>query len=137
MGVSPTRLRHGCPLSANLFKFFKEIISRHSQGLERIQFGNLKISADDVLLASKSQDLQHVLGQCAAQCEAARMTTSTSKSEVKGALPSLGCWRDQQCEMDRWIGAVMRLIYCTVERQSSRFIGQSTHLLSPNVMKFG
>lgn len=64
------------------YSIFKEIISRHSQGLETIQFENLKISADDVLLASKSQDLQHVLGQRAAQCEAARMTINTSKSEV-------------------------------------------------------
>ncbi|KAK3530619.1 hypothetical protein QTP86_029307, partial [Hemibagrus guttatus] len=36
---------------------------------------------DDVLLASSSQDLQHALGRFAAECEAAGMRVSTSKSE--------------------------------------------------------
>ncbi|KAI3371579.1 hypothetical protein L3Q82_024147 [Scortum barcoo] len=37
---------------------------------------------DVVLLASSSQDLQHVLGRFAAECEAAGMRISTSKSEA-------------------------------------------------------
>ncbi|KAI3368412.1 hypothetical protein L3Q82_025369 [Scortum barcoo] len=64
-------------------------ISRRSQGPEGVRFGNHRISsllfADDVvLLASSSQDLQHVLGRFAAECEAtlAGMRISTSKSEA-------------------------------------------------------
>ncbi|KAI3355523.1 hypothetical protein L3Q82_017908 [Scortum barcoo] len=37
---------------------------------------------DVVLMASSGQDLQHVLGQFAAECEAAGMRISTSKSEA-------------------------------------------------------
>ncbi|KAI3362558.1 hypothetical protein L3Q82_012264 [Scortum barcoo] len=62
-------------------------ISRRSQGPEGVRFGNHRISsllfADDVvLLASSSQDLQHVLERFAAECEAAGMRISTSKSEA-------------------------------------------------------
>ncbi|KAK3565439.1 hypothetical protein QTP86_009697 [Hemibagrus guttatus] len=62
-------------------------ISRHSQGLEGVQFGDHRISslifADDVvLLAPLSLDLQHVLGRFAAECEAAGMRVSTSKLEA-------------------------------------------------------
>ncbi|KAI3369153.1 hypothetical protein L3Q82_026113 [Scortum barcoo] len=57
------------------------------QGPEGVRFGNHRISsllfADDVvLLASSSQDLQHVLERFAAECEAAGMRISTSKSEA-------------------------------------------------------
>ncbi|KAI3358420.1 hypothetical protein L3Q82_014845 [Scortum barcoo] len=60
---------------------------RRSQGPEGVRFGNHRISsllfADDVvLLASSSQDLQHVLERFAAECEAAGMRISTSKSEA-------------------------------------------------------
>ncbi|KAI3360387.1 hypothetical protein L3Q82_002295 [Scortum barcoo] len=76
-------------------------ISRRSiargQGPEGVRFGNHRISsllfADDVvLLASSSQDLQHVLERFAAECEAAGMRISTSKSEAmeKGGVPSPG-----------------------------------------------
>ena len=62
-------------------------ISRHSQGPEGVWFGSHWISslffADVVLLALFSQDLQHVLGQFAAECEAAGMKISTSKSTGK------------------------------------------------------
>ncbi|KAI3356566.1 hypothetical protein L3Q82_017766 [Scortum barcoo] len=79
-------------------------ISRRSQGPEGVRFGNHRISsllfADDVvLLASSSQDLQHVLERFAAECEAAGMRISTSKSEAmvldleKGGVPSPGGWR--------------------------------------------
>ncbi|KAI3359838.1 hypothetical protein L3Q82_014194, partial [Scortum barcoo] len=61
-------------------------ISRRSQGPEGVRFGNHRISsllfADDVvLLASSSQDLSaYVLERFAAECEAAEMRISTSKS---------------------------------------------------------
>ncbi|KAI3376987.1 hypothetical protein L3Q82_000034 [Scortum barcoo] len=60
---------------------------RRSQGPEGVRFGNHRISsllfADDVvLLASSSQDLQRVLERFAAECEAAGMRISTSKSEA-------------------------------------------------------
>ncbi|KAI3377084.1 hypothetical protein L3Q82_000062 [Scortum barcoo] len=63
------------------------ISRRSSQGPEGVRFGNHRISsllfADDVvLLASSSQDLQHVLERFAAECEAAGMRISTSKSEA-------------------------------------------------------
>ncbi|KAK3565397.1 hypothetical protein QTP86_007934 [Hemibagrus guttatus] len=62
-------------------------ISRRSQGLEGVRFGNHRISslifADDVvLLASSGLDLQHALGRFAAECKAAGMRVSTSKSEA-------------------------------------------------------
>ncbi|KAI3358226.1 hypothetical protein L3Q82_003223 [Scortum barcoo] len=84
-------LRQGCPLSPVLFIIFMDRISRRSQGPEGVRFGNHRISsllfADDVvLLASSSQDLQHVLerfaAECECECEAAGMRISTSKSEA-------------------------------------------------------
>ncbi|KAK3518667.1 hypothetical protein QTP70_007160 [Hemibagrus guttatus] len=62
-------------------------ISRRSQGLEGVRFGDHRTSslifADDVaLLASSGLDLQHALGCFAAECEAAGMRVSTSKSEA-------------------------------------------------------
>ncbi|KAK3568526.1 hypothetical protein QTP86_008620 [Hemibagrus guttatus] len=90
-------LRQGCPLSPVLFIVFMDRISRRSQGLEGVRFGDHRISslifADDVvLLASSSLDLQHALGRFAAECEAAGMRVSTSKSEEKGGLHPSG-WR--------------------------------------------
>ncbi|KAK3515128.1 hypothetical protein QTP70_007237 [Hemibagrus guttatus] len=80
-------LRQGCPLSPVLFIVFMDRISSRSQGLVGVQFGDHRISslifADDVvLLAPSSLDLQHALGCFAAECEAARMRVSTSKSEA-------------------------------------------------------
>ncbi|KAI3363448.1 hypothetical protein L3Q82_012063 [Scortum barcoo] len=97
-------LRQGCPLSPVLFIIFMDRISRRSQGPEGVRFGNHRISsllfADDVvLMASSGQDLQHVLERFAAECEAAGMRISTSKSEAmvldreKGGMPSPGGWR--------------------------------------------
>ncbi|XP_016305013.1 uncharacterized protein LOC107660256 [Sinocyclocheilus anshuiensis] len=62
-------------------------ISRRSQGAEGVYFGGCKISSllfvdDVVLLASSNQDLQHALEMFAAECEAAGMRISTSKSEA-------------------------------------------------------
>ncbi|KAK3560563.1 hypothetical protein QTP86_010899 [Hemibagrus guttatus] len=79
--------QQGCPLSPVLFIVFMDRISRRSQGLEGVRFGDHRISsmifADDVvLLASSSLDLQHALGCFAAECEAAGMRVSTSKSEA-------------------------------------------------------
>ncbi|XP_048857101.1 uncharacterized protein LOC125724452 [Brienomyrus brachyistius] len=80
-------LRQGCPLSPILFIVFMDRISRRSQGVEGVRFGDLRIRsllfADDVvLLASSSRDLQLSLEQFAAECEAAGMRISTSKSET-------------------------------------------------------
>ncbi|KAJ0009622.1 hypothetical protein NQD34_001324 [Periophthalmus magnuspinnatus] len=80
-------LRQGCPLSPVLFIIFMDRISRRSQGPEGVWFGNHRISsllfADDVvLMASSSQDLQQALGRFAAECEAAGMRISSSKSEA-------------------------------------------------------
>ncbi|KAK0144504.1 Retrovirus-related Pol polyprotein from type-1 retrotransposable element R2 [Merluccius polli] len=61
-------------------------ISRRSQGVEGVRFGDLRIGsllfADDVAqLASSDRDLQLSLDRFAAECEAAGMRISTSKSE--------------------------------------------------------
>ncbi|KAI3366320.1 hypothetical protein L3Q82_000443 [Scortum barcoo] len=81
-------LRQGCPLSPVLFIIFMDRISRRiARGRREFRFGNHRISsllfADDVvLMASSGQDLQHVLERFAAECEAAGMRISTSKSEA-------------------------------------------------------
>ncbi|KAK3520782.1 hypothetical protein QTP70_032353 [Hemibagrus guttatus] len=80
-------LRQGCPLSPVLFIVFMDRISRRSQRLEGVRFGDHRISllifADDVvLLAPSSLYLQHALGHFAAECEAVGMRVSTSKSEA-------------------------------------------------------
>ncbi|KAK3524961.1 hypothetical protein QTP86_011742 [Hemibagrus guttatus] len=80
-------LRQSCPLSPVLFIVFMDRISRRSQGLEGVWFGDHRISslifADDVvMLAPSGLDLQHALGHFAAECEAAGMRVSTSKSEA-------------------------------------------------------
>ncbi|KAK3514114.1 hypothetical protein QTP70_005118 [Hemibagrus guttatus] len=115
-------------------------ISRRSQGLEGVQFGDHRISsllfADDVvLLAPSSLDLQHALGRFAAECEAAGMRISTSKSEamvpdrkkVACTLQVGGEFLHQveefkylgvlfmsegrmDCEIDRWIGAAAAVL---------------------------
>uniref|UniRef100_A0A3B3QGI4 Reverse transcriptase domain-containing protein n=1 Tax=Paramormyrops kingsleyae TaxID=1676925 RepID=A0A3B3QGI4_9TELE len=80
-------LRQGCPLSPILFITFMDRIYRRSQGVEGVQFGDLRIRslifADDVvLLASSDRDLRLSLEQFAVECEAAEMKISTSKSET-------------------------------------------------------
>lgn len=80
-------LRQGCALSPILFVIFMDRISRRSRGGEGLQFGDLRIAsllfADDVvLMASSACDLQHSLDRLAAECEAAGMKISTTKSEA-------------------------------------------------------
>uniref|UniRef100_A0AAV2JNG5 Reverse transcriptase domain-containing protein n=1 Tax=Knipowitschia caucasica TaxID=637954 RepID=A0AAV2JNG5_KNICA len=63
------------------------VLRERSQGPEGVRFGNHRISsllfADDVvLLDPTNQDLQHALGRFAAECKAAGMRISTSKSEA-------------------------------------------------------
>ncbi|KAK3542721.1 hypothetical protein QTP70_000102 [Hemibagrus guttatus] len=122
-------------------------IFRRSQGLEGVQFVDHRISslifADEVvLLAPSSLDLQHALGCFAAECEAAGMRVSASKSEamvldrkkvactlqVGGeVLPQVEEFKylgvlfmsegRMDREIDRWIGAaaaVMRSMYWSV-----------------------
>ncbi|KAK3566946.1 hypothetical protein QTP86_006763 [Hemibagrus guttatus] len=96
-------LRQGCPLSPVLFIVFMDRISMRSQGLEAVRFGDHRISslifADDVvLLAPSSLDLQHALGRFAAECEAAGMRVSTSKSEAM-----VLDWKKVACTL-RWRG---------------------------------
>ncbi|KAK3562387.1 hypothetical protein QTP86_033524 [Hemibagrus guttatus] len=79
--------QQGCPLSPVLFIVFMDRISRRSQRLEGVWFGDHRISslifADDVVLLAPSRlDLQHALGRFAAECEAAGMRVSTSKLEA-------------------------------------------------------
>ncbi|KAI3360330.1 hypothetical protein L3Q82_014642 [Scortum barcoo] len=104
---------------------------------------SLHFTDDVVLLASSSQDLQHVLERFAAECEAAGMTISTSKSETPWStdrkrvvcplrvggevLPQVEEFKylgvlftsegKMEREIDRRIGAasaVMRSVYWTV-----------------------
>ncbi|KAI3369123.1 hypothetical protein L3Q82_026082 [Scortum barcoo] len=55
---------------------------RRESGLGTTGISSLLFADDVVLLASSSQDLQHVLERFAAECEAAGMRISTSKSEA-------------------------------------------------------
>ena len=80
-------LRQGCALSPILFVIYMDRISRRSRGVEGLQVGDLKIAsllfADDVvLMASSAVDLQRSLDRLTAECEAAGMRISTSKSEA-------------------------------------------------------
>ncbi|KAI3357062.1 hypothetical protein L3Q82_015445 [Scortum barcoo] len=81
----------------------------------------VRIAGNDVvLLASSSQDLQHVLERFAAECEAAGMRISTSKSEAmvtrpeKGGVPSPGVSHREEASgrpRTRWRDYVSRLAW--------------------------
>ncbi len=100
MGVG---LHQGCPLSPVLFVIFMDRISRRSRGEESVRFGDLRIAsllfADDVvLLASSHCDLQHALGQFAAECVVGGMKVSASKSEAM-----VLCRKKVDCSL--WVGS--------------------------------
>ncbi|KAI3377134.1 hypothetical protein L3Q82_000326 [Scortum barcoo] len=125
-------LRQGCPLSPVLFIIFMDRISRRSQGPEGVRFGNHRISSllfadDDVLLASSSQDLQHVLERFAAECEAAGMRISTSKSEAM----VLSGWVERSCL--KWrsssISGVLFTSEGKMEREIDRRIGAASAVM--------
>lgn len=77
------RLCQGCPLSPILFIIFMDSISRHSQGVEGVWFGDIRIwsllyAYDVVLLASSGPDRQLSLKLFASECEASEMRINTS-----------------------------------------------------------
>uniref|UniRef100_UPI003AACA7CE rhodopsin kinase grk7-b n=1 Tax=Centroberyx gerrardi TaxID=166262 RepID=UPI003AACA7CE len=79
--------RQGCALSPLLFVIFMDRISRRSQVLKSVQFGDIRVAsqlfADDViLLASSGRDLRCALERFAAECDAVAMRVSTSKCEA-------------------------------------------------------
>ncbi|KAI3363908.1 hypothetical protein L3Q82_001503 [Scortum barcoo] len=87
MSMGSGAFAKGCSVSVRPEQELGSHCRQRSQGPEGVRFGNHRISsllfADDVvLLASSSQDLQHVLERFAAECEAAGMRISTSKSEA-------------------------------------------------------
>ncbi len=139
-------------------------ISRQSSMMEVVRFGGLRIPsllfADDVvLLMSSNNDLQLSLGQFAAECEAAGMRISISKSETmdlsrkrvdcplwvrEELLPQVEEFKylgvlfrsegKMEREIDRWTGAasaVMQMLNqsVVVKRELSRKVKISIYRL--------
>uniref|UniRef100_A0A8C6M0A0 Reverse transcriptase domain-containing protein n=1 Tax=Nothobranchius furzeri TaxID=105023 RepID=A0A8C6M0A0_NOTFU len=130
-------LRQGCPLSPIQFITFMDRISRRSQGVEGICFGGLRIRsllfADDV--ASSERDLQLSLEQFAAECEAAGMRISSSKSETMVLIQkSVECIlraRDEilpQVEEFKYLG-VLFTSEGRLEREIDRRIGAASAVM--------
>ncbi|KAI3357002.1 hypothetical protein L3Q82_003637 [Scortum barcoo] len=67
---------------ALLTRFLSVARGRRESGLGTTGFHLCFLQDDVVLMASSGQDLQHVLERFAAECEAAGMRISTSKSEA-------------------------------------------------------
>uniref|UniRef100_A0A8C6PEM1 ribonuclease H n=1 Tax=Nothobranchius furzeri TaxID=105023 RepID=A0A8C6PEM1_NOTFU len=141
-GSFPVRvgLRQGCPLSPILFITFMDRIFRRSQGVEGIRFGGLRIRsllfADDVvLLASSERDLQLSLERFAAECEAAGMRISSSKSEtmvlIRKRVECLLRVRDEvlpQVEEFKYLG-VLFMSEGKLEREIDRRIGAASAVM--------
>ncbi|KAI3364645.1 hypothetical protein L3Q82_011429 [Scortum barcoo] len=120
-------------------------LAKRSQGPEGVRFGNHRISsllfADDVvLLASSSQDLQHVLERFAAECEAAGMRISTSKSEAmvldrkRVACPlQVSGEVLPQVEEFKYLG-VLFTSEGKIEREIDRRIGAASHAVMRTVV---
>lgn len=77
--------RQGCPLSPVLLICFMDENSRHSRGLERVHFGNHRVSSllfagDAALLASLIKMGPSACTGFSAKCEAAGMQISPSKT---------------------------------------------------------
>ncbi|KAI3353754.1 hypothetical protein L3Q82_004986 [Scortum barcoo] len=124
--------------SRSLVRIAGRFLGIASQGPEGVRFGNHRISsllfADDVvLMASSGQDLQHVLERFAAECEAAGMRISTSKSEAmvldprKGwhALSRVGGEVLPQVEEFKYLG-VLFTSEGKIEREIDRRIGAAS-----------
>ncbi|KAI3368076.1 hypothetical protein L3Q82_026899, partial [Scortum barcoo] len=117
-----------------------------ARGRRESWFGNHRISsllfADDVvLLASSSQDLQHVLERFAAECEAAGMRISTSKSKAmvldrkRVACPlRVGGEVLPQVEEFKYLG-VLFTSEGKMEHEIDRRIGAASADMSPVVVK--
>ncbi len=91
---------------------------------ESVQFGDLRIVsllfADDVvLLASSHCDLQHAVGQFAAECEVVGMKVSTSKSEAM-----VLCQKKVDCSL--WVGSEL---LPQVEREINRRISAASAVM--------
>ncbi|KAI3357197.1 hypothetical protein L3Q82_015654 [Scortum barcoo] len=119
---------------------------QRSQGPEGVRFGNHRISsllfADDVvLMASSGQDLQHVLERFAAECEAAGMRISTSKSEAmvldrkRVACPlQVGGEVLPQVEEFKYLGVLFTSEGKIGEREIDRRIGAASAVICGLVM---
>ncbi|KAI3377643.1 hypothetical protein L3Q82_008803 [Scortum barcoo] len=117
----------------------QELGSHCLAGPEGVRFGNHRISsllfADDVvLMASSGQDLQHVLERFAAECEAAGMRISTSKSKAmvlwtRKGWHALSRWGGEvlpQVEEFKYLGVLFTKVRERSKREIDRRIGAAS-----------